>query len=145
MVKAKKYKSKKLKLLDINNLERRLENASKKDPRFFKPGDAELQKIQHEFYDMTEEQLHRVVGDMSWQLNPQNHINLYKDYIAEQPILELLRSGLADEDLIANFNKNKPEMAQSPSKRGAHSVMSQQESSAYLASVNSEAQLSPFY
>ena len=82
-VKAKKYKSKKPKLLDINSLERRLENASKKDPRFFKPGDAELQKIQHEFYEMTDEQFHRVVGDMSWQLNPQNHINLYKDYIAE--------------------------------------------------------------
>lgn len=45
VVKEKPFKAKKLKLLDINDLERKLENASKKDPRFFKPGDEELQKI----------------------------------------------------------------------------------------------------
>ena len=54
----------------MQEIERRVQELGKSDPRFMKPGDAELESIHFHYDEMTEEQRRDVIGELSWKLNP---------------------------------------------------------------------------
>jgi hypothetical protein len=51
-------------------IEKRVQEQGRGDPRFMKPGDAELEIIHFQYDDMTEEQRRDIIGELSWKLNP---------------------------------------------------------------------------
>jgi|APSaa5957512535_1039671.scaffolds.fasta_scaffold742480_1 hypothetical protein len=52
--------------MDMEGIEKRVKELGKSDPRFMKPGDAELEKLHFDYFNMSEDQKRDVIGELSW-------------------------------------------------------------------------------
>ena len=78
------------------------------NPKDFKiPGDYEKEVIfRMDEEDVMQERFDDSLGKLSWKQNPQNSIDLYKKYLKDMQLFQLLQCGLTFEDKVARLEDN---------------------------------------